>query len=116
MGTIWLNDWQNFEAKDLAKVFALKSTELDGYDLLLASYKQGDESGYGFILFFDGQRYFEVNVSHDSECQLMGQWLPEETSIEALWFRLTRGNLGAAAAGENVFDSALKQLLTSLMQ
>jgi len=116
MKTIWLNDWQDADKADLEKLFALKSGALADIELLLASYKQGDDSGYGFIFFRLNQQFFEVNVSHDSERDLQGQWEPEDTSIEALLFRLHRGNLGSSKASENIFDDALKNLLKSLMQ
>ena len=116
MKTIWLNDWQDADKAKLEKLFALKSGALADIELLLASYKQGDDSGYGFIFFRLNQQFFEVNVSHDSECNLQGQWEPEDTSIEALLFRLHRGNLGSSRASENIFDEALKTLLKSLMQ
>jgi len=116
MKTIWLNDWQDADKAELEKLFALNSGALDEIELLLASYKQGDDSGYGFLLYRLNQQYYEVNASHDSECNLQGQWEPEDTSIEALLFRLHRGNLGSSKASENVFDEALKSLLKSLMQ
>ncbi|MDH5425968.1 MAG: hypothetical protein OEY29_13315 [Gammaproteobacteria bacterium] len=114
--TFWLNDWCGADKSVLEKLFGLKNKQLSDIDILLASYKEGDYSGYGFILFAIGQDFYEVNVSHDSECEFDGQWQPEETTIEALLYRLHRGNLGSAAAGENVFSAELKELLSSLMQ
>lgn len=114
--TFWLNDWNDADISDLEKIFGLEANELSDIDILLASYKEGDYSGYGFILFTIGQSYYEVNTSHDSECEFTGQWQPEETTIEALLYRLHRGNLGSAAAGENVFSEELKQILNGLMQ
>ena len=116
MNTIWLNDWQDSDVSELEKLFGLKPDQLSDIELLLASYKQGDDSGYGFILFIAGDEYFEVNVSHDSECNLIGQWEPEETTVEALLFRLHRGNLGSEKASENVFALQLKEVLNRLMQ
>lgn len=116
MKTIWLNDWINSNKTSLEKLFGLHSDELRDIDLLLASYKQGDDSGYGFVFFKEAQSYYEVNVSNDSEIDLSGQWQPEETSIEALMFRLNRGNLGTEAAGENIYAEPLRELLARLLQ
>ncbi len=116
MKTIWLNDWKDADKNTLETLFGLRLNELNNIDLLLASYKQGDDSGYGFILFETAQGLYEVNVSHDSECNLSGQWQPEETTIEALLFRLQKGNLGSEKAGENIFAQPLQDLLSSLTQ
>lgn len=116
MKTIWLNDWEGSNKAKLEKLFGLHSDELRDIELLLASYKQEDDSGYGFILFRDALNYYEVNVSNDSEIELSGQWLPEETSIEVLLFRLNKGNLGAEAASENIFAEPLRGLLSRLLQ
>jgi hypothetical protein len=116
METIWLNDWEDSDKAKLEDLFGLHTHELSNINLLLASYKQGDESGYGFIFFQIAEGYYEVNVSHDSENDLNGQWLPEETTIEALLFRLNRGNLGTETAGENVFAAPLRTLLNRLVQ
>lgn len=116
MKAIWLNDWVGLNKANLEKLFGLHSEELHDIDLLLASYKQEDDSGYGFILFRDAQNYYEVNVSNDSKIDLSGQWQPEETSIEVLLFRLNKGNLGAEAASENIFAGPLRELLARLLQ
>lgn len=116
MNTIWLNDWKNINKSKLEHLFGLSNDALRHIDLLLASYKQGDDSGYGFIFFKIAEDYYEVNVSHDSENDLHNQWQPEETTIEALWFRLSKGNLGTELASENVFADPLRALLTRLMQ
>lgn len=116
MKTIWLNDWETCNKAKLESIFGLHTNELVNINLLLASYKQGDESGYGFIFFQVAEDFYEVNVSHDSENDLRGQWLPEETTIEALLFRLNRGNLGTEAAGENIFAEPLRLILSRLIQ
>ena len=116
MKTIWLNDWVGSNKANLEKLFGLHSDELRDIDLLLASYKQGDDSGYGFIFFRDAQNYYEVNISNDSEIDLSGQWQPEETSIEVLLIRLNRGNLGTESASEKIFAVPLRELLALLLQ
>lgn len=116
MKSIWLNDWENADNTKLEHFFGLHSHQLRDINVLLASYKEGDVSGYGFIFYQIAEVYYEVNASHDSENNLHGQWQPEETTIEALLFRLNRGNLGTEAASENIFAAPLLSLLKRLMQ
>ena len=116
MAAIWLNDWDDSNIRKLEKVFGLKNQELNDIELLLASYRHDDSSGYAFILFSLNSKLYEVNASHDSELEFISQWQPEETSIEALLFRLYKGNLGLNNAGEDMFASALQNILKSMMQ
>lgn len=112
--TIWLNDWKDYDQRQLESSFGLAENELSDINVMLASYKDSGDAGYAFILFSLGQSLFEVNASHDSELNLKGQWQPEETSIEALMFRLEKGNLGTDEAGDNIFAESLKSLLLRL--
>lgn len=116
MSTLWLNDWENTEISQLQRMFGLHKSDLDNIDLLLLSHHYEDDSGYAFILYSDKQTLYEVNASHDSELDFIGQWQPEETSLEALMFRLTRGNLGKSQLGEDIFAEALLNLLKRYMQ
>lgn len=116
MKSIWLNDWQGFNKQKLESVFGLKPNQLDHIDILLASYTNQHDAGYAFILFEQNAQLFEVNCSHDSEADFDGQWQPEDTSIEALLFRLNRGNLGSIKASDNVFDEPLRLLLKQYQQ
>ena len=112
----WLNDWQNFSINQLESVFGLVKGSLDDIELLLASYAESDDAGYAFILYRDQQRLYEVNASHDSILDFNDQWLPEEASVEALLFRLNKGNLGSIEASENVFANELRQVLKNYLQ
>lgn len=114
--TIWLNDWKGFSIGQIENLFGLSQGELSSINLLLASYSQEDDSSYAFLLFYLDDSLYEVNASHDSEIDFNGQWQPEETSVEALRFRLTRGNLGAKEASNNIFADELKAILNSRLQ
>ena len=115
ISSIWLNDWKDASKKDLEQLFGLANSELDSINILLASYKLGDESAYAFILFSVDDVLYEVNASHDSEVDFEDQWQPEETTIEALLFRLNKGHLGSAKASENIFAVDLTEILHKLM-
>ena len=116
MQPIWLNDWKDFNTEKLEVVFGLEKDELKDIEILLASYKESDDSGYAFILLRSDQKLYEVNASHDSAIDFQDQWQPEETSIEVLLHRLNIGNLGSAESGENIFAQPLKKLFSKLMQ
>lgn len=116
MKSIWLNDWQAFSIDQLEAVFGLAKGSLDHIEILLASYTESDDAGYAFILFRQQQQLYEVNASHDSLLDFNGQWQPEETTVEALLFRLNKGNLGRIEASENVFANELRQVLNAFLQ
>src|SRR5579864_9387612 len=71
----------------------------DTDEILLASYGSWSYDGDAFVLFrrhIKGEktRLFEVNGSHCSCYGLEGQWEPEETTIQALRFRMKNGRFG----------------------
>ena len=115
MKSVWLNDWKDSDTSVLEKLFSLNNKVLDSINILLASYKAGEETANAFVLFLNDGILYEINASHDSEQDFKGQWLPEETSIEALLFRLNKGNLGSIKASENIFDQELREILAKLM-
>ena len=57
---------------------------------------------------------WEVNGAHCSCYGLEGQWEPEETTVEALRYRVNNGTLGAAEYDEKPFAAELLQVLDSL--
>ncbi|MDH5517671.1 MAG: hypothetical protein OEY36_07610 [Gammaproteobacteria bacterium] len=116
MSTLWLNDWENTDISQLQRLFGITDSKLDGVELILASHHNEDDSGYAFILYCSRHILYEINASHDSELNLIGQWQPEETTLEALLFRLTRGNLGKNQQGDDIFASALLAVLKRYMQ
>lgn len=99
--------WPNYEPHKYAG-------ELDGANVLLASYGTPIYEGYAFVLFERDGKLYEVNGSHCSCYGLEGQWEPEETTIEALRHRLENGNLGNESYDENTFSTELRQVLDSL--
>lgn len=57
-------------------------------EILLASYGGRDYEGAAIVIFVRDEKYYEVHGSHCSCNGLEGQWSPEETSMEALLYRL----------------------------
>lgn len=97
----------NFDSKEsVISEFAIDPSLLDGAEILLAYYHVGD---YGcdssaFVLYEKDGKLFEVHGGHCScyglsESSYSGdtqsQWDPEETTVEALEHRATKGSLGS---------------------
>jgi hypothetical protein len=114
---MYLHDWSETGLEGLKYDFMISDADLQGVNILLASYTYEDYSGYAFVLFEKNGKLYEVNGSH---CSCYGletedishgetQWQPEETTKEALIHRLTEGYLG-----HNEFDDELRQVLDKL--
>lgn len=63
-------------------------------NILFAHYEGCSYDGYAFVLFEKEGKLYEVNGSHCSCYGLEDQWIPEETFLEALKFRIKEGKLG----------------------
>lgn len=108
---IWEGTDEEFHALRLErqKQIADKFEEVfgSGAGVLFAVYKSESYSGYAFVLFEKDGVLYEVNGSHCSCYGLEGQWMPEETTLEALEHRLNKGTLGlekSPNAENNCFD------------
>lgn len=116
---MFLNDWSNLEemkADFWTSYYGHKyAGELEGVNVLLASYGTPSYEGYAFVLFERDGKLYEVNGSHCSCYGLEGQWEPEETNVEALLHRLDKGELGASSYDENPFAAELRQVLDALL-
>jgi hypothetical protein len=73
--------------EDIIKEFAINSKELEGAEILYASYDTPPYEGYAQVIFRKDDKLYEVNGSHCSCNGLEGCWVPEETSILALLSR-----------------------------
>ncbi|PLY16627.1 MAG: hypothetical protein C0631_03255 [Sedimenticola sp.] len=111
---LFLNDWKDADNQVLIEQFAIPAAELQGIEILLASYCRDAFYGEAFVLFSRDGRLYEVNASHDSSDGMTGQWEPEETLIEALRYRLENGRLGSHEDGCNLFADELRFLLFEL--
>lgn len=99
-GSIYLNDWAEepyaytVGREALLLDFEIDAAELEGVEILLASYDYHEYAGEAFVLFRRAGRLYEVNASHCSCFELEGMWRPEETTVEALRYRVEQGELG----------------------
>ena len=93
-----------FESQeDVEANFGVK---LDPYvQILLAAYFDPyGYSGEAFVLYRKGGKLFEVNGSHCSCFGLEDQWGPEETSVEALRYRLAEGDMAKKPYGNALIE------------
>lgn len=84
----YINNWRcNSDEegrKAMMKDFEITDTDLEGCEIIIASYTYQSYDGTAFILFRKNGKLFEVNGSHCSCHGLEGQWEPEETTVDAL--------------------------------
>lgn len=78
------------DIEDIQREFAVRLSE--GIHILFAWYDYRGYNGEAFVLFEQDGKLFEVNGGHCSCYGLEGQWSPEETTLEALAFRLKEGH------------------------
>ncbi len=119
---IYLADWSESEREGLLGDFnryGERKDLLEGYEVLLAYYSYEDYSGEAFVLLSKEGKLYEVNGGHCSCYGLEGQWDPEETTVEALTYRLDNGRLGKGYGwgGEepNTFGDELRTVLLRLV-
>ena len=116
---MFLNNWSNFE--EMKREFwpgytpeSVYKDELDGVEILLASYGTPSCEGHAFVLFVRDGKLYEVNASHCSCYGLEEQWAPEETEKCFLQYRMTKGSFGTGKYDENPFATELKQILDNM--
>lgn len=114
---IFLNDWDFNNEKDSIKQlmsdFEIKESDLEGIEILLASYVYEDYNGDAFVLLKKGGKLFEINGSHCSCYGLEDQWDMEEADVESLKHRLESGDLGTDW-DKNIFKNELIKILDNL--
>lgn len=99
--------------RDVEREFCLGENSLDDVNILLAWYGGGDYEGSAFVLYEMGGKLYEVNGSHCSCYGLEGQWMPEETLVEALIHRIKKGHLGNDSYYSNgIFGDQLLEILS----
>ncbi len=118
---MFLNDWKGKGLEDIVDDFEIEMSELEGVNILLASYGYEEYEGDAFVLFEKGGKLYEINGSHcschglESDSYNGGptQWQPEETGKESLLHRLNEGFLGNKG-DINEFAEELRSVLSSL--
>lgn len=88
MKTLWRDLFQS--KRHIANEFGISESSLQNCKILLATYTYADYSGSAFVLYIENGKLYEVHGSHCSCYGLEGQWDAEETTPEALKFRVER--------------------------
>ena len=91
--------------EDVISQFQIEGSELADAKILAATYDTGDYEGSAMVVFRKDGKLYEVNGSHCSCNGLESCWSPEETSYEALMFRIENGNM------ENYYDGEFVKAL-----
>lgn len=64
--TVYHNDWSETGEKGMLDDFGITKSDIDGCDILVASYTYEDYSGGAYVLFRKDGKLFEVHGSHCS--------------------------------------------------
>lgn len=110
---MYLNDWKEGGKEQLIEAFEIEEGNLDGCNILLASYEYENYEGDAFVLYEKDGKLFEVNGSHCSCYELEGQWEPEETTKEVLLKRVNDGSLGQYYS-INVYKTELLEVISRI--
>lgn len=117
---IFLNNWGSKTdlIKDFEELYYANEEEIqkatrkyNDINILFASYGTEMYMGEAFVLFEKNKQLFEVNADHCSCYGLEGQFQPEETTIEAIKHRLTKGRMGTDEYTGNIYAKELMQFL-----
>lgn len=108
---MYLNGWETNGFDGMVEDFHATAEDVEGIEVLLASYEASGYEGDAFVLFQRDGALYEVHGSHCSCNGLEYQWRPEETTVHALRHLLDKGNLGQ---GEHSFAAELRRVLDAL--
>jgi hypothetical protein len=101
--TVYHHDWAESGEAGMLEDFGIGKDALDGAEVLVASYTYEHYSGDAYVLFKRDGKLWEVHGWHCScyglsESDYSGctttQWQPEETTAQAILYRLDNGAWG----------------------
>jgi hypothetical protein len=107
---MFLGEWSSLD--DILKDFRANIDTSD-IEILFAVYTYESYDGRAFVLYKDRGSLYEVNGSHCSCYGLEDQWEPEETSVEAIVYRL---DIGRMERNIGEYCPQLRQVLVDLAQ
>lgn len=89
---VFLGEW--YDRNDVLEDFDLPKEQYQDINILFAFYGLSSYEGDAFVLLERNGSLHEVNGSHCSCYGLEGQWSEEDTCLQALNYRLMKGELG----------------------
>jgi len=85
MSKVYFEDWDREDGREqMMHDFQIAEKDLEGVEILYAVYTYEEYAGSAFVLFRKDGKLYEVNGGHCSCYGLEGQWLPEETNVDAI--------------------------------
>lgn len=87
--SVYIDEWDSEE--DLLRDFEISKADLEGVEILLASYSYYGYEGDSYVLFRKDGKLYENHASHCSCYGLENQWEPEETYKESILHRVENG-------------------------
>lgn len=87
-------NWKGTGLDGMKSDFEIGDKELEGVNILVASYTYESYEGSAYVLFERDGKLYEVHGGHCSCYGLEGQWDPEEAEIAAVRHRLENGTWG----------------------
>lgn len=95
--TFYIGNWNNLS--EMCADFSISSEALKNCNIFVAAYDTPAYEGYGYVLYEEDGKLYEVHGSHCSCYGLEGQFEPEETTVASIKHRLKEGNLGHFMGG-----------------
>lgn len=99
--------------EDIIGQFQINESELADAKILAAFYDTGSYEGSAMVVFRKDGKLYEVNGSHCSCNGLEECWNPEETSYDALMFRIEHGKM-SAYLGNDFVEALVKGLVDEM--
>jgi len=111
MKSYYLNDWAESKLEGLKKDFEINDTDLEGVNIVLASYGNEGYDGSAEVLFEKDDKLYMVGGGHCSCYGLEGQWEPQETTWETIAHLYQEGTFGTDRYSGNSFRNELGEIL-----
>jgi len=93
--------------EEVKKDWQLTDADVEGIEVLFHCYEYANYEGYAFTLYRKNGKLYESNGSHCSCYELENQFSEEETSKEAILYRLDHGHW-------DIDTSGLREVLDAL--
>jgi hypothetical protein len=101
--------------EDVIGAFDIKEADLKDATIIAAVYDGGGYDGSAMVVFRKEGKLYEVHGSHCSCYGLEGQWSPEETTLEALQFRVDNGQM-SCGYGEDFYKGLVRGLIDEMFE